>query len=133
MNRLKNVVPAVTVALVVSATALAGSHDKTSAKNSVQANNAPTLSLFDPYLLSLFDPYLLGVGGSMFSESMPDGGKGMPVYDAKDLKKIIGYARMPTAPKRGGHVLCAIKGKGLLAQSVDDCEAVGGKVAKIAK
>ncbi len=70
---------------------------------------------------SLFDPYLLDI---------PGGGKGIPVHDANDATKIIGYVKMPERPKPTGPVHCMIKQTGLLAKSVDDCEAAGGTVAK---
>jgi len=71
---------------------------------------------------SIFDPYLLDIPGG--------DGKGMPVYDANDATKIIGYVKMPARPKPTGPVHCMIKETGLLAKSVDDCEAAGGSVAK---
>ena len=55
---------------------------------------------------------------------------GAPVYDAKDPSKIIGYIKMRKAPKPTGPVHCMIKETGLLAKSVNDCEAAGGTVAK---
>jgi len=70
---------------------------------------------------SIFDPFLLDI---------PGGGKGMPVYSADDATKIIGYMKMPARPKPTGPVHCMIKETGLLAKSVDDCEAAGGTVAK---
>ena len=70
---------------------------------------------------SIFDPFLL---------DMPSGGKGLPVYDANDATKIIGYMKMPARPKPTGPVRCMIKETGLLAKSVDECEAAGGTVAK---
>jgi len=75
----------------------------------------------DP-LLSIFDPYLLDIPGGE--------GKGMPVYSASDPKKIIGYMKMPAPHKPKGPVHCMIKETGLLAKTVDDCEAAGGSVAK---
>ncbi len=70
---------------------------------------------------SIFEPFLL---------DMPGGGKGIPVHDANDATKIIGYMKMPERPKPTGPVHCMIKETGLLAKSVDACEAAGGAVAK---
>jgi len=75
-----------------------------------------------PTYWSLFDPYLLDIPGGE--------GKGMPVYSADDPSKIIGYMKIPAPQKPKGPVHCMIKETGLLAKSVDDCEAAGGTVAK---
>jgi len=117
----------------MSTTAIADHHagDK---KDKMNAGDASTMGLVPsgvimpwglgfpyPTSWSIFDPFLL---------DMPGGGKGIPVHDANDATKIIGYVKMPARPKPTGPVHCMIKETGLLAKSVDDCEAAGGSVAK---
>jgi len=90
------------------------------AKNGIMPWGLPT-AIGVPTLWSLFDPYLLDI---------PGGGKGLPVHGAKDPSKIIGYLKMPAPAKPKGPVHCMVKETGLLAKTVDDCEAAGGTVAK---
>jgi len=121
-------------ALILSTAALADHHggDK---KDKMNAGDAPTMGISKygyiapwgfgaptPGLWSIFNPYLLDIPGG--------DGKGMPVYSADDPKKIIGYMKMPAPQKPKGPVHCMVKETGLLAKSVDDCEAAGGTVAK---
>ncbi len=116
-------------------TAAFADHHEGDKKDKMNAGDTPTMGLvpsgiimpwsFSPIAVppawSIFDPYLL---------DMPSGGKGIPVHDANDATKIIGYVKMPERPKPTGPVHCMIKKTGLLAKSVDDCEAAGGTVAK---
>lgn len=126
MKFTKYILPLVASAFIISTQTIASDHGDN--QDQMNAGNAPTMSLFDPYLLSihgenawsLFDPYLL---------DMPGGGKGLPVHDANDTSKIIGYVKMPEPQKPTGPVHCMVKETGLLAKSVDDCEAAGGTVA----
>ncbi len=129
-------------ALALSTAAFAGHHEGDGKQDKMKAGDAPvmgipmeagaawgipaetggTWSILHPFnSWSIFDPYLL---------DMPSGGKGIPVHDANDATKIIGYVKMPERPKPTGPVHCMIKETGLLAKSVDDCEAAGGTVAK---
>jgi len=119
-------IAAVLAATIASSAAFADQH--AGEKNDkMNAGDAPTMGWMTPGwglvfpTLSLFDPYLLDI---------PGGGKGLPVHDAKDTSKIIGYMKMPVPQKPKGPVHCIIKETGLLAKSVDDCEAAGGTVAK---
>jgi len=123
--------------LALSTAAMADGHEGDEKKHKMHdkmnAGNAPTMDIGRYGLMpwgfygpvptpwSLFDPYLL---------DMPGGGKGLPVHGAKDPSKIIGYLKMPALQKPKGPVHCMIKETGLLAKSVDDCEAAGGTVAK---
>jgi len=136
---------AVAVVAFVSSAAIADNHQHDDKKDKMNAGDAPTMGLVPSGIImpwgltanagimpwgipmeagaawSIFDPFLL---------DLPSGGKGMPVHSAGDPTKIIGYIKMPARPKPTGPVHCMIKETGLLAKSVDDCEAAGGTVAK---
>jgi len=130
---------AVTAACIIaiSSVALADHQESDDKKDKMTTGGAPTMDLVMPEGLGFVNP-LFGIGGpynpwSIFDPfllDMPSGGKGLPVYDANDATKIIGYMKMPARPKPTGPVHCMIKETGLLAKSVDDCEAAGGTVAK---
>jgi len=121
-------------ALMTSAAASADHHAGASKKDRMNAGNAPTMGWVTPGW-GMIAPPPVGFGfipplpfapiGIEGSDEM-----GAPVYDAKDPSKIIGYIKMRKAPKPTGPVHCMIKETGLLAKSVDDCEAAGGTVAK---
>ena len=143
MMKFGKTIALVASAMLASTAAFADDHEGDK-KDKMNAGDAPTMGWFpttgwtpwgwgkvNPLLglgngyftaWSLFDPYLLDIPGG--------DGKGMAVYSADDPNKIIGYLKMPAPQKPKGPVHCMIKETGLLAKSVDDCEAAGGTVAK---
>ncbi len=131
-------VTAATAACIIATSSVAfADHHEDDKKDKMNAGDAPTMDLVMPEGLGFGYP-LIGIGSpynpwSIFNPfllDMPSGGKGIPVHDANDATKIIGYVKMPERPKPTGPVHCMIKETGLLAKSVDDCEAAGGAVAK---